>query len=65
MEAKIKPLPYKIECKDIEIVLERYKHLGDIKYAEIDGSFNALMLKENQFFALCNGAKYYLITVKT
>ncbi len=60
----INTIPYMVECKDIATAKERYKHLGELIDKEIDGRFNALALKENQFFVNCEHKKYYLVTVK-
>ena len=63
MKTTINPIPYKVECKNIDDAKKRFNHLGEITYKEINGTFNVLALKDNQFFIECENKKYFLATV--
>jgi hypothetical protein len=60
-----KNLLYKVFCKDLQDVKQRFT-IGGIaptEIKEIKGSFNMLFLKGNQFTAVCNDGKFYLVTL--
>ncbi len=51
---------YKVYCKDLTEINNKFPNC---KVKEITGHFNMLLLKDNQFAAICNGDKYYLVTL--
>lgn len=53
-------LPYKIYCKSLQDIQNRFLN-ASIK--EITEYFNMLLLKDNQFTAVCEDGKFYLITI--
>jgi hypothetical protein len=63
MKLTINPIPYKVECKNLDDAKKRFNHLSEITYKKIDGTFNALFLQDNQFFIECENKKYFLATV--
>lgn len=54
-------LHYKIYCKSLQDIKNRFLN-ASIK--EITAYFNMLLLKDNQFTAVCEDGKFYLITIK-
>jgi hypothetical protein len=54
-------LYYKIYCKNLQDIKNRFLN-ASIK--EITAYFNMLLLKDNQFTAVCEDGKFYLITIK-
>jgi len=57
---QINNLPYKVFIKNLSDIKTRFPDHTEIK--EISGTFNILFLKDNQFTAVCQDGKFYLIT---
>ena len=51
---------YKVYCKDIAEVKTKFP-TAEVK--EVTGDYNMLFLQDNQFTAVCNNGKYYLLTI--
>lgn len=62
---KLDNLLYKVFCKDIEDIKQRFSigGIGITEIKEISGSYNMLFLKEDQFTAVCENGKFYLVTI--
>lgn len=58
-------LLFKVFCKDIEDIKKRFSigGIGLTEIKEIPGTFNMLFLKEDQFTAVCENGKFYLVTI--
>lgn len=54
------PLPYKVYCKNLQDVQNRFSN-SDIR--EVTGHYNMLMLRDNEFGAVCNDGKFYIVTI--
>ena len=57
-------LYYKIYCKNLQDIKNRFLNASIKEIKEITAYFNMLLLKDNQFTAVCEDGKFYLITIK-
>ena len=56
-------ISYKVFCKDKKDIENRFNQFGISEIKEVSEIFNMLSIKDNQFTAVCEDGKFYLITL--